>query len=341
MNRFFSPLGLIVGCLVSLAMLAPARAHAEPGPLLAAQADDPYPVIPDPTFATPAGGRRVDKAAPAGGRETTLLRADGVPFAQRVDDTRGRPIVTEFFTATGELELVIFADYSGGDGSDEAALADMPASISQLHRAIGDIARPHRRSRIEGLLSHIYCGGTAWSDISAKWTQQMNWYWNSASTPGYLNQTNTLTSLRSAHAEWESNINHCGYSDFSTVNIAYRGTTTAGYGDNGINTIGWGNISTTGCGSTAIGCARVEAGFSSISEADIRLSNSATWINGKASGKFDVQYIAAHEVGHTIGFRDIDENFDCTVLMCGHVFSNDTSGRKLGQGDAIGDNTKY
>jgi predicted Zn-dependent protease len=123
------------------------------------------------------------------------------------------------------------------------------------------------------------------------------------------------------------------------MNFNYQGITTLSYGHNGVNTVGWGDISQTGCtGSGVAACTRVEASSGTITEADTRMDASGTWSNVGASNAADVQSVMAHESGHAIGFGHVT---DSSEVMYTPIFLGDTSDRKLGMGDADEDNLKY
>ena len=57
----------------------------------------------------------------------------------------------------------------------------------------------------------------------------------------------------------------------------------------------------------------------------------------------DIQTIAAHEIGHVLQFDHVTNSSknDDTTLMWPYFTSGDTSGRKLGRGDALADNNHY
>ena len=68
--------------------------------------------------------------------------------------------------------------------------------------------------------------------------------------------------------------------------MAYGGRTTLGYALNGANTVGFGDVSQTGCGAGVIACTAAYSGGGIIAEADTRLNSSFNWINGQAAGKW-------------------------------------------------------
>lgn len=183
--------------------------------------------------------------------------------------------------------------------------------------------------------SHIRCGNNVAALHPWKISGTFKWWWISGSTPSYLSRSNTLTSLRNARIEWESNVNWCNYADSSSVDFAYQGEKQTSFGDNGVNTIGWGTV----CAPSAA-CTRVEFSNGVVAEADTSMNSNLTWRNGNssASNEYDVQNVFAHETGHVTGLNDVT---DTTNLMYEAARADDLSGRKLGKGDATWNNSRY
>jgi hypothetical protein len=262
-----------------------------------------------PAFVAPPGGSRADAHGANGIATATLRRSDGTLFAQQMRETSGATETTFFDPA----------------GSPYVTVASTPGRATPLRTF----------ARLEA-----YCGANSQNPLSIKWNSTMNWYWNQGSTPGYLNLTNTLDSLRGAKIEWESSQNWCGIADASSMNFTYQGTTTVGLGQNGVNTVGWGNVQTiSGCTDpNTIACSVWWYSGGTITESDTRYDTGVTWVNGAASGKYDVQSVGAHETGHNIGFGHVSDSSN--VMFC-CIDQNDTSNRKLGRGDANENNNKY
>lgn len=286
----------------------------------AARGAGPPPTFPGqpPPFVTPAGGTRAAQPNQFGGQDVTLRRSDGSVFATQSTDSAGRPLTTW---------------YDLGNGDATAVSATYGASSS---RALAT-RRPRRHLAAS-------CGNDVRNPLSVKWNSTMNWYWGSSSTPGYLNLDNTLAGMRAAHTEWTQVVDWCGIGDSSSFNTSYQGTTTQGFGHNGINTVGWGSVAAlnlSGCSSpNTIACTEWWTSGSSIVESDTRFDNTGrtTWVNGAVSGKTDVQSTMAHEMGHSAGFGHVN---DSTNVMYPTIFTDDTSNRELGRGDANEDNAKY
>jgi Matrixin/FlgD Ig-like domain len=86
----------------------------------------------------------------------------------------------------------------------------------------------------------------------------------------------------------------------ATYTFSYGGTTSAGFATDGTNTVLWasGNGCTGGC--LAI-TALVLGPGQVITEADVSFNNDVDWTTN--GGGYDVQAIAAHELGHCLGIH--------------------------------------
>jgi hypothetical protein len=78
-------------------------------------------------------------------------------------------------------------------------------------------------------------------------------------------------------------------------------------------------------------------------EADIRFNTEFKWSTTGASDAYDIQSVGAHEIGHAIQFDHVTNSSkrDHTLVMWPYLDIGDTSGRKLGRGDALGNNSHY
>jgi len=124
-------------------------------------------------------------------------------------------------------------------------------------------------------------------------------HWNKSQVQFWLNPANqggkpgVQTALQNALASW-TNVTPANYQ------LSYAGTTTAGYTADGINTVLWatGNGCTGGClalTTIMIGPGQV------LQEADVSFNDAFTWnTNGS---DYDVEAIAAHELGHCMGIH--------------------------------------
>lgn len=70
-------------------------------------------------------------------------------------------------------------------------------------------------------------------------------------------------------------------------------------------------------------------------ESDAAYNTNYPWGFG-ASGRYDVQGIAAHEAGHAFGLGDLYAGADACLTMYGYGYEGDTKARTLGEGDLLG-----
>lgn len=336
MLRVRMGLGLVAAAAVF--SLIQVGAHgATHGALIAAS--EPYGIIPDPDFVVPPGGRsKVDPLPELAGSSTTLFRPNGSVYATQVADEKGRPVETTFYNDAGLPTVVIDADYPA-EGAVPAAPSGTASDEGALLASVQPAADPDA-----WLASHIYCGDNEQDDGPNEWGGTMHWRINTGSIPSGINVDNTVTNLRGARITWEDNVTWCtSIGDSSSMNFTYDGTTTASYGSNGVSTVGWGEIDSTACSSTAIACSRKDlmcVRVCVIVEADIRFSDDHDWINGQSSCCYDIKHVAVHETGHNIGFQHVSSTSH--NVMCDPCQrKNDTSGRKLGKGDANLNNSEY
>lgn len=100
------------------------------------------------------------------------------------------------------------------------------------------------------------------------------------------------TALKNAMATWTNVAN-------ATYQLNYDGTTTAGFGADGVNSISWGG--TFGCGGCiALAGLNLQSG-QVIVETDVVFNNGPTWTTN--GNQYDTESVAAHEFGHTLGLH--------------------------------------
>ena len=133
-----------------------------------------------------------------------------------------------------------------------------------------------------GGFAHWAASGISWSYATT----------NQGSEPGVAN------ALRSAMNSW-SNVPNGGHL------LTLTGTTNAGFATDGVNVIHW--ATGEGCSGGCVALtALVLAPGQVIVEADVTFNNAFDW---NTDGRdYDVEAIAAHELGHTLGIHHTDKN---------------------------------
>lgn len=322
-----SILAAITAVVPGLADSAPPTPIALPAHVPMAGAD--FPGAP-PVFAVPPGGSIEVSDSPGPALEYTLIRADGVVFARALSDQSGAVIRATWFDDSGRPVTETTATYLSNGAS--RSLAQARAPLTTKRRATN-------------------CNSSAYGFITGQWASgtTFTWYFVAASTPSGVSIDTTETRLRSAHATWYNNTNVCGIADNSAVSIAYGGRTSSSFGNNGISTIGFGDVGAIGCtappGQTVLGCTQNWFYLgNNFTESDTRLNDQVPWVNGAASGKIDIETIAVHEIGHSMGLGDLSCAGVSNVMESGcdaSYFYNSIAHRSLGLGDALGNNAKY
>jgi hypothetical protein len=316
---------LALACVAAAAPTVVAASPQDPQlPTDVPMAGADFPGAP-PAFLKPDGGKVSVDPQGGGVVQFTLTRADGTLFAQATM-VRGRTVDVQYYDADGSpgVEASAYYDDSAFPGASHPF---RPAPMQ------------HRNAR---------CGAAYWYDpIPARKLSQSSyftWYFNAASTPSYLSIPTTETYLRNAHHEWDVLDNWCGIADQSNYLISYGGQVgSVVFGNNGVNTVGFGDVASIGCASNALACTMTWPKTGSlISESDTRLNSAVTWVNGQASGKYDVWSVMAHEFGHSTGLGDVTNSADNGDDVMYYSFgSNNASNEKLGNGDAQVANLKY
>lgn len=260
-----------------------------------------------PAFRTPAGGHALRRLLAGRFLLCTLKRRDGTLFAKLHSDHDGRVLGLAFYRRNGRLRSAIDASY--------ASIAQAPAEVS--------------------------CGNDKRVELGpGRWKAARKW-WIGTTAPG-LSADAVVKAVRAAQSEWTNNINYCGIPDYANPPSSYQGRSSSNaLAHDGKSVIGWGSLSgLQGC-ETALACtvSAYDTKGQPV-ETDIRFSTNFKWSTTGKAGTVDIQTIAAHEIGHALQFDHVTTGKNA-ALMWPYFTSGDTSGRKLGKGEALGDNNAY
>jgi Matrixin len=239
-----------------------------------------------------------------------LFRADGSRFAHARVDRLRQVLEVRFFRTSGTLRFAV-------DASDPAIAASQGAEVS--------------------------CGSAASDSINKRYWRE-TFRWRVGKVPSNLPSGQVIHALRAAQSEWTNNINWCGYPDHAEALSLYEGRASRRPGHDGANTVDWGPLNSTQNCSRAVACAATwYDGKGNPVEADIRFNGSVRWSVRAGSGDNDIQSVAAHEFGHARQFGHVTshQRKHYTVVMWPYFERGDTSGRKLGRGDALANNKHY
>ena len=179
-----------------------------------------------------------------------------------------------------------------------------------------------------------------------KETDPHQWYLNASTIPQVLDQAGAISAIRDGYQNITFVNNDCGKSDVMPGNASYQGTTSrratacsSGQYD-GYNVVDFGPLPGSG---VALNCIYTAVWWE-LTESDIRLDNEFTWTLNPGSscfGKYDVESVVTHEVGHTFGLRDLDPNTHKRLTMSGAAWRCTEAHRTLGLGDVDGLDLKY
>ncbi len=260
-------------------------------------------------FRTPAGGRAVRRVLVGKIVQCTLTRRDGSRFARLHIDADKHVLGVVFYRPSGALLSAVDSSY--------AVASQAPANVK--------------------------CGSSSQAKIGTGFWKKTRKWWIGA-TPSGLNRDAVVKAVRNAQSEWTNDINWCGIKDQAAPPASYEGkTSNKADKQDGKSVVDWGSLSGQDCaGAGACTYTWYDAKGSPV-ESDIRFSNAYKWSTSGASGTLDIQSFAAHEIGHVLQFDHVINSAkdDETNVMWPYFAKGDTTGRKLGRGDALEDNSHY
>ncbi len=240
----------------------------------------------------------------------TLYRPDGSRFAALHGDADHHVLGVAFYRRSGALSSAVDSSY---------------AVAAQ-----------------EG--AHVKCGSSSQAKIGPNFWKTTRKWWIGATAPG-LSRDAVVQAVRNAQSEWTNDINYCGIKDQASPPASYEGKTSAQASkQDGKSVVDWGSMKNDQDCSQALACTFTwYDGSGKPIESDIRFNTAYKWSTTGASNALDIQTIAAHEIGHVLQFDHVTNSSkdDDTALMWPYFSTGDTTGRKLGRGEALADNSHY
>jgi hypothetical protein len=263
-------------------------------------------------FRAPTGGRAVRRLLTGRITQCTLLRRNGSRFARLHIDADNHVLGVAFYRPSGALLNSVDSSYAATAG--EAQGLDVKCDSSS-----------------QASIGKVY------------WKKTRKW-WIGATPKGFSRDA-VVNAVRNAGSEWTNDINWCGIKDQASPPASYQGDTSDDAVDqDGKSVVDWGSLANDQDCSTALACTFTwyDSKGTPI-ESDIRFNTAQKWSTTGAANAFDIQSVAAHEMGHVLQFDHVmnSSKRDYTNLMWPYFPPGNTTGRKLGRGDALENNSHY
>jgi hypothetical protein len=156
---------------------------------------------------------------------------------------------------------------------------------------------------------------------------------------GMPHRSRTMRAIRRAHRTWNEAANDCGIPAQRLVRLHDAGTTHRHFGrqPDGVNVVDFGDMAAIGMSNrTTLAYTQTWWSGNRIVETDQRFNIHKRWSTSGARGAFDVQAVATHETGHTLGIAgDYAGRAHLGLTMAANIAPGETRPRTLGWGDIL------
>jgi len=157
-----------------------------------------------------------------------------------------------------------------------------------------------------------------------------------------FNATTSAQIVR-GHTNWDATRNSCGFHDTTNLKSQYLGGTSATIHPDmpdGKSVTDKGPMNTIAGCTIAIACTfNFPGDNNTVVETDQRFNSRYAYSNTGAAGRYDVQSIATHESGHSIGLDHADSSSELTMFF--QTLTGTKHLRSLAKGDVRGLRTRY
>jgi hypothetical protein len=174
--------------------------------------------------------------------------------------------------------------------------------------------------------------------VSNRWSTRAYRYAAHAMSPAFR------VAVTAGHHDWDGTENSCGYHDQANIASDFAGRTSRTIHSvaDGVSVVDEGALANV-CGSaTALACTWTFT-FSAlgglIGESDQRYGSRWPWSTSGAGGAYDIESVAAHETGHSIGLAHA--NSSAFLTMYHQTCAGCVRGRTLARGDVLGMRALY
>lgn len=174
--------------------------------------------------------------------------------------------------------------------------------------------------------------GYRWNteDPQLKWVLKNDAYMTGAG----LSASAVQSAIAAASNTWDAASNQNLFADSNLVTL--NPNVAAGY--NKINTVNWKPLGTSTClaYATTFYSSKTVGGYKTALDSDLTFNTKYGWTTSSSKPGFDLQSVALHEMGHTLGLADLygktQFTYDTRQVM--HYYTGVK--RTLGNGDATG-----
>jgi hypothetical protein len=196
------------------------------------------------------------------------------------------------------------------------------------------------------------CASSAFELQRSKWVApspgavpSYGWYARLDTFPG---GAATLEAVVAGHEAWDATVNDCGLADQRNVESTYLGETTASYSAtcDGVSVVDFGSLQEVGIEPDTVvdvlavtSSCRLPSGVRT--ETDQRYDASEAWSTTGDPCCFDLQSVATHESGHSIGLGHVTVPGSERLTMTPDVGPGTIELRTLGLGDVLGMRALY
>ena len=218
--------------------------------------------------------------------------------------------------------------------------------------------KPSRTGTFSQVAAATSTAGGSYSSYALtgyRWNQkdpQVQLYLNPTGTPSGLTPESSQSAISAAANTWDDAVGQNIFADGTTVKIDYSKQVPnlfAGYSADTFSVNGWKNFGNSYLGATAYWTNGQKVnGYYSLTEADTVYNKDYQWTTdlntALNTGKLDLQSVAVHELGHSIGMDDLytlpngdPRKNDFAQVMNAY----DAPQRTLGNGDKTGVQVLY
>lgn len=253
----------------------------------------------------------------------------------------GERVTLDYFSPQDPAFAAGMTNHVAGNPFDQTVAPGIPSKVatpSPKSLWVG-VAKHNRRAKRNSvrISADTSCTDRSWNGWHRAHlsSRRANYYTKVSSYPA---GGTTTDSIRGGAYAWNNTTNSCGNGDQNNITLARMGDTNATIGSSadGQSTVDFGNISPCGGGSSVLACAFTRGG----TEFDIRFNSATSWSHSGAAGRYDVQSVAAHEMGHYMGLLHASSS-SSFLTMYAYTATGQIRERDLGIGDILGMRAQY